>query len=201
MFVTFEGGEACGKTTQIQLLNGVLQKQHKSVLVTREPGGTSLAAEIRKIFKYHSNMSSITEFLLLTAARSDHVEKVIRPALKTPTFVLCDRFIDSTAVYQGIDDLTPEKTYEEYTKWCTPAVWPDLTIILDLPSSEIVSRLTNRPIEELDRFDKRELEFHEKIRQRFLQVPAWQSSRKFVIINAMQPVEDVHAEIMRIIQN
>lgn len=199
MFITFEGGEGSGKTTQIRLLADHLHAQGRDVVVTREPGGTPEAEKIRELIvrRDGGGWSPWSECLLFFAARAHHVENLIKPALAEGKIVLCDRFVDSTIVYQGIgkgvdrDKLTRlyEDTLGDFA--------PDMTFILDIPVDIGLKRAAVRQegvhIQE-DRFEKLGTDFHEKIRQGFLDLAAQNMSR-CKVIDATHAPEVVANEI------
>jgi len=134
-FITLEGVEGCGKTTQMTLLRDRLETEGRRVLLTREPGGTPIAEAIRDILLDPANtaLSPVAELLLYEAARAQHVAERIRPALDEGAIVICDRFADSTTAYQGAGRVLPGDAVRNLHRLATGAVWPDLTIVLDLP--------------------------------------------------------------------
>jgi len=160
IFITFEGGEAVGKTTQIQLLHERLQSLGHQVILTREPGGTALAEKLRVLFKQHP-MEPTTELLLVEAARAEHVRTVIEPGLREGKVVLCDRFQDSSLVYQGLVRGLGLKLVEKLNKIATGGLKPDQILWLDIPLKVLQKRLSSK--KESDRFDHAEVGFHEKI--------------------------------------
>lgn len=188
-FITFEGIEGCGKTTQIRLLATALRHQGHDVIETREPGGCDIADQIRAVLLDAKNnrMTSPTELLLYAAARAQHVAEVIRPALDAGKTVLCDRFCDATLAYQGygrqldIDQITTLNAY------ACQGVRPDTTLLLDLPVEIGLGRARQRneqhsgPNE--DRFEQESLNFHQRIRQAYLQL-ADNEPQRFLIIDA-----------------
>lgn len=177
--MTFEGGEGTGKSTQIRLLADRLRRRGIDVLVTREPGGSPGAEAVRHVIlsgaaeEYGTRMEAI----LFAAARNDHVEEIIRPALDSGAVVLCDRFMDSSRVYQGITGNLEPAFVQNLERIAVGGVIPDCTIILDVPASEGLRRAklrTGQPgnPEELDRFEREELDTHEKRREAFLDIAA-----------------------------
>jgi len=177
--VTFEGGEGTGKSTQIRLLADRLRRRGIDVLVTREPGGSPGAEAVRHVIlsgaaeEYGTRMEAI----LFAAARNDHVEEIIRPALDSGAVVLCDRFMDSSRVYQGITGNLEPAFVQNLERIAVGGVIPDCTIILDVPATEGLRRAklrTGQPgnAEELDRFEREELDTHEKRREAFLDIAA-----------------------------
>ena len=202
-FITFEGGEGTGKSTQIRLLDAFLGRRGLETVTTREPGGTPGAEAIRGLLVTGDpdRWDAATEALLMTAARRDHAEKVIRPALQRGAWVLCDRFADSTMAYQGHAGGMPRDGLEALARFALGTLVPDLTIILDLPADEglkraqtrLVARLGARPGTE-SRFEDRALAFHEAVRDAFLDIARREPDR-CVVIDAAGPVGDVSGKI------
>lgn len=183
-FVTFEGGEGAGKTTQIKRLADALEKRGISVTRTREPGGSPGAEEIRKLLVTGEpgRWDSLTETLLMFAARADHVAKTIRPALAEGRFVLCDRFTDSTYAYQGAGRGMPRETLRRIESVVLGTFKPDLTLIFDLPVEEGLARANARPGNET-RFENFDRGFHERLRKAFLDI-AKRNADRCVVIDA-----------------
>lgn len=172
-FITFEGTEGSGKTTQCRRLARALRTQGYQVLETREPGGTPLAETIRKLLLTSSNpkghTESITpscEFMLILAARSQHVEYVIQPALEKGVIVLCDRFFDSTVAYQGYARGLDKKFLNEAQRFISNGLQPHLTFFLDLPIQDGLAR--RKRAKEQNRLDHESLSFHKRVRRGFL---------------------------------
>ena len=185
-FITFEGGEGAGKSTQLKLLTARLEGVGIKVLETREPGGSPLAEQIRTILLNHDKgpIAPVTEALLFYAARADHLQKVIRPALARGAWVLSDRFSDSTNVYQGLTGIVSQEFLKALEHEVVAKTRPDLTIILDLPAEEGMRRAeVRRGLGPADRFEGRELAFHEGLRNGFHRV-AEQEPRRCVVIDA-----------------
>ncbi|HPO12935.1 MAG TPA: dTMP kinase [Candidatus Hydrogenedentes bacterium] len=180
-FITFEGVEGCGKSTQIELLKTHLESKGHRVLVTREPGGVPIAEAIRSVLldTRHTAMSPIAELLLYEAARAQIVEEIIRPALEKGCIVLCDRFADSTTAYQGAGRGLPMEEIERLHHLATQGVWPDLTFVLDLPVEQGLARARNRG--RADRMEQQALEFHQRVRQGYLDIAAREPGRVKVI--------------------
>ncbi len=196
-FVTFEGGEGSGKSTQIKLLAEHLRKADYDVLETREPGGSPNAEAIRQFLL--SGMAEgkgpRAEAMLFTAARMDHVEQTIRPALESGTWVLCDRFMDSTRVYQGMDLDT--ETVDLLEKIAVDKTRPDLTILLDLPARLGLQRALSRDPDGIkDRFEKEDEAVHEARRQAFLQLAA-ADPKRFAVIDASKPAHIVDSMVWK----
>ncbi|HOF39703.1 MAG TPA: dTMP kinase [Candidatus Hydrogenedentes bacterium] len=193
-FITLEGVEGSGKTTQMALLRDRLEADGHRVLLTREPGGTPIAEAIRGILLDPANtaLAPVTELLLYEAARAQHVVERIRPALDEGAIVICDRFADSTTAYQGAGRVLPREAVRELHHLATGALWPDLTIVLDLPVEEGLKRAGAAHTR--DRIEREPVEFHERVRQEFLRIAESEPNR-VKVVNAAQPVEAVAAAI------
>ena len=202
LFVTFEGGEGAGKSTQIRRLAAALKGEGHDVLVTREPGGSPGAEAVRHVLLSGAAEAFGTrmEAILFAAARNDHVEEVIRPALAAGKIVLCDRFMDSSRVYQGITGNLEPDFIETLQRIAINGVMPDCTVILDIPARIGLERAQKRAAADgPDRFEKERLETHEKRREAFLDIAAREPERCHVI-NAMQAEEAIAAEILAIVR-
>ncbi|WP_420962110.1 dTMP kinase [Brucella sp. IR073] len=201
LFITFEGGEGAGKSTQIRRLAAHLADEGIETLVTREPGGSAGAEAVRHVILSGAAeaFGPAMEAVLFAAARNDHVEQVIRPALEAGRTVLCDRFIDSGRVYQGVTgDLDPD-LIGMLERVAIDGAMPDLTLILDLPAKDGLARAMKRRGEETaDRFEKETLERHEARREAFLAIAAAEPER-CRIIDAARPEDEVSAEIIAIV--
>ena len=193
LFITFEGIDGCGKSTQIDLLTKYFTKLKKPVVKTEEPGGTAGANQIRKILLRENNYqwSVETEALLFMAARNDHVEKVIIPSIKDNKIVICDRFMDSTLVYQGMR--SPKAKQLSLTFFELIAINPDITFLIDMEPEIALNRALSRSTEE-DRFENYGINFQYKLRKKFLEI-AHEHSDRIKIINGNQSPEDVAAQI------
>lgn len=171
LFITLEGIDFCGKTTQAKRLVSHLRRKGQEVLLVREPGGNRVAEKIRKVLlsRKNSDMTHLTELLLYEAARSQLTEKVILPALKSGKTVVCDRYADSSLAYQGFGRGLDKKMIESLNRIATFGLSPDLTIILDVPLAVSAKR---RRLEgkEKDRLEKERSDFHKRIRQGFLAI-------------------------------
>ena len=197
LFITFEGPEGSGKTTQIRLLADVLEAQGAAVLVTREPGGTPIGNAIRAILldPAHTEMSPRAETLLFNAARAQIVDQVIHPALAAGQTVLCDRYADSTLAYQGYghgQDLAPLRRMIDYA---TGGLTPDLTLYFDIDVREGLRRKRSGSAEEWNRIEEKTLAFHETVRQAYHTLAAAQPQR-WLVLDAAQNVEQLHTEIV-----
>ena len=197
LFITFEGVEGSGKSTQIQRLEDRIKSKIVNVdlLVTREPGGTDSAESIRQLLVTGraDKWRAATEAMLMSASRHEHVEHVIRPAIESGAIVVCDRFYDSTRVYQGIVGGVPEPDIEALNRLACGNLVPDLTILLDMDVDEGLRRADGRETAET-RFESKGVEFHRKVRSGFLELAARHSGR-FVVIDAGREIDLVTSDI------
>lgn len=203
LFVTFEGGEGAGKSTQLRLLADSLRALGHEVLTTREPGGSVGAEAVRHVLLSGAAeaFGVRMEAILFAAARSDHVEEVIRPALAKGTIVLCDRFMDSSRVYQGITGNLEPAFVETLERVAINGVVPDRTVIFDLPATIGLERAQRRAGDDSpDRFEKEELETHEKRREAFLDIANADPDRCRVI-DATQSAEAIAAEVLGLVES
>lgn len=205
LFVTFEGGEGTGKSTQIRLLADRLRRQGVDVLVTREPGGSSGAEAVRHVILSGAaeEFGIRMEAVLFAAARNDHVEEIIRPALASGAVVLCDRFMDSSRVYQGITGNLEPAFVQNLERVAVNGVMPDCTIILDVPAAEGMRRARLRSGEaeapdEPDRFEKEALDTHEKRREAFLDI-AEADPLRCRVVDASGSPEDIAEKVFTIV--
>jgi dTMP kinase len=192
VFIVFEGGEGIGKTTQAKLLKAWLEQEGESVVLSREPGGSDLGIEIRKILLSHSTgeISPRAEALLYAADRAHHVFSVIRPALANGQVVISDRYFDSSIAYQGAGRVLEPGEVARISRWATESLFPTLTIIIDLPPQIGLARLKSK-----DRLESQPIAFHERVRQEFLQLAAVDPERYF-IVSGNQSIEDTHTAII-----
>lgn len=217
MFITFEGSEGSGKTTQSTLLAKALQKEGFDVIVTYEPGGTRISQQIREILLDPENagMTTLTELLLYLAARAQHIKEVIKPALEEGKIVICDRFIDATLAYQGYGrGLNKETCLVELIQKLNSLVTneaslqdikPNLTFILDIDPAEGLKRAINihkeayftdvYPAGKGDRIEQEELEFHQRVRDGYFEI-ARQEPQRVKIINRGENIEEIHQIII-----
>jgi len=181
LFITFEGGEGVGKSTQIHRLADVLRRRGHDVLVTREPGGSLGAEAVRHVLLSGAaeEFGVRMDAMLFAAARSDHIEQVIRPAVAEGTIVLCDRFMDSSRVYQGITGNLEPQFIQNLERIAVNGMLPDLTLVLDLPASVGLGRAKAREGKDAapDRFEKEEVSTHEKRREAFLDLTRTEPER------------------------
>ena len=202
-FITFEGPEGAGKSSQIQMLGESLRLAGHEVVITREPGGTPLAEAIREVVKgYHSGeaVHPATELLLIEAARSQHVCEVIKPALQAGKIVLCDRFYDSSTAYQGGGRGLARETIEMLNRFASDGVVPDLTILLDLPPERGFERTGTRAetLGEYDRFEEEKLDFHRRVRAEFLALAEREPQRVKVVL-ADRGKEEIRQDVSRLV--
>lgn len=190
IFITFEGVDGAGKTTQVQRLAAALEP---NVILTREPGGTPISERIRDIFLTSDGITTMTELLLIAAARAQHVDERIRPALAAHQIVICDRFTDATVAYQGYRGGIDLEIIHQLNHVATGGLTPDITFILDLPP-EIGLQRQQQGETHRDRLDKEPLEFHRKVREGYLAV-AKAEPQRVKLIDATQPPDVVHTEI------
>ena len=195
--MTFEGGEGAGKSTQIIRLADALRADGLDVLVTREPGGSPGAEAVRHVLLSGAaeTFGPAMEAILFAAARSDHVEQVIRPAVEKGRVVLCDRFLDSSRVYQGVTGNLEPGFMRALEAVAINGMMPDLTVILDLdPARGLERAAERRGVETADRFEKETLDIHEQRRQAFLDI-AKREPERCVVIDASAPADKVAADI------
>lgn len=197
-FITFEGSEGVGKTTQIKRLEAWFRNQGREVVLTREPGGTTVAERIRDLVldKNLPPMHSDTELLLIYAARAEHVNRLIRPALAEGKVVISDRFADASMAYQGFGRGISLERMNQLQNWVLGDFAPDLTFVLDMPVELGMARAKKRG--ELDRFEQEALTFFERIRKAYQTIAAQQPER-VRLINADQSVESVSADIISVL--
>lgn len=196
IFVTFEGPEGGGKTTQIRLLASWLHEQGQDVLATREPGGTRIGDGVRAILlaPEHTEMQPQAEILLFSAARAQLVGEVIRPHLARGGVVLCDRFADSTLAYQGYGRQLDLATLRAITAFATGNLTPDLTICPDLPVAAGLRRKQGGDLAEWNRMEREQQAFHERVRRGYLALAAAEPAR-WLVVDALQPVAQLQQVI------
>ncbi|MBM7047811.1 MULTISPECIES: dTMP kinase [Rhizobium] len=202
LFVSFEGGEGAGKSTQIRRLAERLRELGHDVLVTREPGGSPGAEAVRHVLLSGAAemFGTRMEAILFAAARNDHVEEVIRPALARGTVVLCDRFMDSSRVYQGVTGNLEADYIEALQRVAVNGVIPDCTLILDIPAEIGLERARKRAsaVTAPDRFEKEEMQTHEKRREAFLDIAAREPDRCHVV-DAQRSEDEIAEDIAAIV--
>lgn len=202
-FITFEGGEGSGKSTQAGILANRLSRAGRPVLATREPGGSPGAEEAREVLLsgHVAQFGPLAEAILFSAARADHVDNAIKDALQEGTWVVCDRFMDSTRAYQGATAGVPRGLINALERLTVGALSPDITFILDIPAEEGLARARARAEgEEPDRFEGQELMLHERVRRAFLDI-AEEEPTRCIVVDASQPeamvAEDVWEAVLQ----
>ncbi len=200
LFITFEGVEGAGKSTQIRRLAASLEEEGVSVLVTREPGGTQISERIRELLleRRHHKMVSTTELLLYAAARSQHVVECIVPALEEGQTVISDRFGDATTAYQGYGRGLDRELIRRLNGVATGGLVPDLTLILDVPVKVGLGRARRRR-RSMDRLEIENLEFHQRVREGYLTI-AKEEPKRVVVINSRRNPKRVHSEIRELVK-
>ena len=203
-FITFEGGEGAGKSTQAKVLSDFLEKEGYPCVLTREPGGSAGAEEIRNLVVKGdvAKWDAMTEALLMFAARRDHLVKTVWPALKEGKTVICDRFADSTMAYQGFgyaDNGLGQTTVEQLYQIVVGDFKPDLTIILDMPVEAGVERALKRD-KNVNRYEKMGLDFHRNLRNAFLEIEKKEPDR-CVVVNADRTIEEISADIISVVRS
>ena len=196
-FITFEGSEGCGKTTQIEALAKALEAQGKTVLITREPGGTLIGEKIRNLLQdpgHENEISDMAELLLFSASRAELIASRIQPALKRGEIVICDRFYDSTYVYQGLGRAIDMDIVEQLNQITVGTLKPDLTILLDLDAKVGIERAKSRQSGELDRIENESLVFFEAVRNGYLEL-AKKEPERFKTIDGLLSVDAIKAII------
>ena len=197
-FITLEGIEGSGKTSSIKSITNLLDDKGISYVVTREPGGSSIGSELRSILlDPQTNISSEVELMLMLADRKDHVEQVILPNLKTGNWVISDRFMDSSFAYQGGGRKLDTKMINSFSRNLNLPI-PDLTLLFDVPVEISLSRVKARG--ELDRFEQEEIDFHNRIREAYLEL-AEQNVNRIQIIDSSQAIEDMLKSVEEKINN
>jgi len=199
-FITFEGIEGSGKTTQIKLVKEILESKGLTVICTREPGGTKIGDKIRDVLLDPSNkeMNPLTELILYEASRAQHLEELIKPALKNGVIVLCDRFSDSTIAYQGAARKIASSTLIDIDKIATGGLKPDLTIVLDIDPKEGLKRANKRG--KLDRFEQEEISFHERVRKGYLDLAKKEPARVKLVDGSRSPTV-IHKDIATLLNH
>ncbi|HHU69780.1 MAG TPA: dTMP kinase [Thermoanaerobacterales bacterium] len=199
-FVTIEGPDGSGKTTQIELLTRYLAAKDLDYIVTREPGGTRIGNRIREILleKDYTEMTAETETLLYAASRAQHVAEVILPALKKGKIVLCDRFIDASMAYQGMGRGIDIECIRKINSIAVMGIMPHLTILLDIPPSIGLKRKKSH--KEIDRIESEELEFHERVREGYLYL-AKKEPKRIKVLDGCRDKKVIYSEIVSLVEN
>jgi dTMP kinase len=200
LFVTFEGPEGCGKSTQIGLLAAYLRERGFAVLHTREPGSTPIGEQVRALLldPARTEIQPATEFLLFSAARAQHVAQVIRPYLSRGGVVLCDRYADSSLAYQGYGHRLDLEVLRVITQFATGGLVPDLTFCLDLPVEVGLRRKVGESGDGWNRMEQKEIAYHERVRGGYLSMAAADPDR-WVVVDATRHVDSVQAAIREVV--
>lgn len=201
-FITFEGGEGTGKSTQARLAYNALSEGGQACLLTREPGGTAGAEAIRELLLHPptNGWNIRAEALLFAAARSDHVEKCIRPALAEGEWVICDRYLDSSRAYQGHAGKLGDQCITNLHQAGSEGLRPDLTILIEVPPELVAKRLSERDGEESDAIGGRDANYHNDVARGFRNVADAESER-FFVIDGVGTVDDIHRHVMSAVSN
>jgi dTMP kinase len=200
-FITFEGIDSCGKTTQARRLASYLRKMGYGVLLTREPGGDRISEKIRKILlsKTNSQMTDLTELLLYEASRSQLTEKIIQPALRAGQMVICDRYADSSTAYQGYGRGLSRTMIKELNRIASLGLLPDLTILIDVPVKISLGRKRKERTRR-DRLEKERIEFHRRIREGFLTI-ARQNRRRIRVVDGRGDIEGTWRKVKKVVES
>jgi len=199
-FITFEGIEGCGKTTQLGLLARNLTERGYDVVMTREPGGCPIADQVREILLDAGNraMAPLTELLLYAAARSQHVAEIVAPSLASGHIVLCDRFTDATLAYQGFGRGLDHAVIGDLNRLATGSINPDLTVLVDCPVEvglkRAMDRINNSAGAREERFELESLQFHRKVREGYLKLAQMEPER-FIVINGAESIKETETAI------
>lgn len=201
-FITFEGIDGSGKSTQLRMLAGELRFRGLDVLTTMEPGGTPLGRRLREAFlETEENVAPLAELLLFAADRAQHVNLLIKPALAEGKIIISDRYADATFAYQGAGRGFPEKTVNQIIKLATDGLKPDLTLFFDISVNRAILRTNSRNekgIERKNRMDSETTEFYERVREAYLKI-AKKESKRFRIVDANGSVEEIKAVVLEIV--
>jgi len=201
LFITFEGIDLSGKTTQAALLYKHYKKAGRKVIFVREPGGTLVSEKIRKILldRRNKNIFPLTEFFLFSASRYQLTKEIIKPFLKKGFIVICDRYYDSSTAYQGYGGMVDIKYINKINKIASENLKPDLTFLIDIPFEESMKR--RGIIKKVnDRFESKEINYYKKIIAGYKKLAKTNKDR-FIIINGCKPVNDIHNQILKILKN
>lgn len=197
-FITFEGPEGCGKSTQIKLLSEALIKEGRLVLTTREPGGTDAGEEIRKILMNpeYVELTDLTEVFLYEAARAQLVNEVIIPALDSGQIILCDRFSESTLAYQGYGGKISVEWIQKIDQMARGGLSPDLTLFIDV-DPEVGLKRARASEKEIDRLEEKDLEYHKRVYQGYLEL-ARKNPDRIKVVDGRKGVQEVHQQILKL---
>ncbi|XPP27637.1 MAG: dTMP kinase [Leucobacter sp.] len=194
LFITFEGGDGAGKSTQAELLASWLNGRGFEVVRTREPGGTPLGATLRDLLLHGEHVAPRAEALLYAADRAQHVAEVVRPALERGAAVVQDRYIDSSLAYQGAGRPLAVEEIRDLSEWATESLTPGLTVLLDV-SPELGAERRSAAGQTADRLESEAVEFHRRVREGFLGLAEADPDR-FLVLDAARPVEELHTAIL-----
>ncbi|MDA8235717.1 MAG: dTMP kinase [Clostridia bacterium] len=201
IFITMEGPDGAGKTTQAKLLGQYLTDRGRQVVFTREPGGTRISEAIRQLVldPTYGEMADKTEILLYAAARAQHVRELIIPALEEGKVIICDRFIDSTLAYQGYGRGIDPALIKTVNEMAIQGVKPHLTLVFDLEPGEGLERIKERQKGEVDRLEGEGLAFHQRVRQGFLAI-AREEEQRCKVVDARKSLEQVHRQVVQLVE-
>ena len=197
LFITFEGADGCGKTTQIELLDKYLRGKSFNTLLTREPGAKGLGVKLREILlNYEGDVSPVCESFLFLADRAQHVDCIIKPAIKEGKIILCDRHTDSTVAYQGYGRGLDINQINSLNNIATSGLKPDLTIVLDVDVETSMQRVGKNK----DRMESAGIEFFERVRQGFIEI-AKKEPNRVKVINSSDTIDNIHKQIVELVEN
>ncbi|VEI13146.1 dTMP kinase [Trueperella bialowiezensis] len=198
LFISFEGGDGSGKSTQVKLLAGALEAAGHEVVVTREPGGTAMGEQIRELLLHGGEMGPRAEALLYAADRAHHVESKVRPALARGQVVITDRYLDSSVAYQGAARELGTGEVRDLSLWAVGGLLPDVTFLLDVSAEVCAQRAHARTGGKLDRLERAGAEFHEAVRAQFRELAAAEPDR-FYVLDAARSPEDLAGEVLGVV--
>lgn len=193
LFITFEGGDGAGKTTQSKLLATWLEQRGYEVVHTREPGGSSLGDSVRNVLLHGGHVYERAEALLYAADRAQNIAEVVMPALERGAAVVQDRYIDSSLAYQGAGRPLPQDEVRRINEWATGGLWPALTVLLDMNPEVAIAR-REAAGQKADRLEREAAEFHLRVRAEYLKLASVEPER-FLVLDATRPVEELHEQI------
>jgi dTMP kinase len=200
LFVTLEGGDGSGKTTQAELLEEWLVERGRTVVRTREPGGTEVGIEVREIVLHHrGDIAPRAEALLYAADRAHHVATVVRPALERGHVVIQDRYVDSSVAYQGAGRVLDPHEVRQLSEWATEGLMPDLTLLFDLPP-EVARKRLDGVRTRYDRLEAEAEAFHDRVRAAYLEIAESYPAR-IAVIDATDPVEAIAADVRKLVES
>lgn len=199
LFVTLEGGDGSGKTTQAELLERWLVDRGRTVVRTREPGGTDVGIEVREIVLHHrGDIAPRAEALLYAADRAHHVATIVRPALERGDVVIQDRYVDSSVAYQGAGRVLDPREVRALSDWATEGLVPDLTLLLDLPP-EVARERLDVARTRYDRLEAEAAAFHDRVRAAYLDI-AESDPARIAVVDATLPVDEIAAEVRKLVE-